>query len=315
MKKTIFFKISLLTAIYLAVFFMPNIASSATFNIQTNSATNIYSNQAVLNGLLTNFSSNSIINVWFEWGTDTTFNNQSSGQEINYSSSFSKNITGLLPNTTYYFRAVGQSIYGEKIYGQQMTFYTGNTALTGNLTVSKKVINLTTSNLIWQNSVSAKPFDIISFVITLQTGNQQINNIFVKDVLPQNLIYKGNLTLNASLNSSENPTSGISIATMQPNSVYVISYQAQVAGENNFSYGTTTLNNTVIVTNNQTPSQTVSSQVLVNKSFVSGATYVPTGFTNNFIKDFFFLPLFIIISLLWLYFSGNIYKFTDWIKK
>jgi uncharacterized repeat protein (TIGR01451 family) len=182
------------------------------------------------------------------------------------------------------------------------------------LLISKKVINLTTGNLNWQNSITARPLDILSFVITIQTKSQQINNVFVKDILPQGLIYKGNLVLNATLSPNQNPANGISVGTMSPNSVYIISYQAQVSEANNFGYGITVLNNSATITSTQTSNQTVSSQILVNKSFVSGATYIPVGTENNFIKDSFFLPLFLMIIGLWFYFSGNIYKFADWVK-
>jgi len=193
-----------------------------------------------------------------------------------------------------------------------MTFYTGNTTLTGNLAVSKKVINLTTKNLNWQNSVSAKPLDILSFVITLQTGNQQINNIFVKDILPQNLIYKGNLTLNADLNSSEDLEDGISIDAMEPNSIYVISYQAQVAPAGNFSFGETTLSNTATITGSEIGTDSVSANVIVNNSNISGATSVPTGSASNYLP---FLTIMLVATGIYLYFSGKTDKFLNWIQK
>jgi len=52
--------------------------------------------------------------------------------------------------------------------------------------------------------------------------------------------------------------------------------------------------------------------------FTEGMQYptaTPTGITNNIISDSFFLPLFLILLGSWLYFTGRIYRFADWISK
>jgi hypothetical protein len=280
---------------------------------QTNSATNIFNNQATLNGYVTNTVYQSTTNSWFQWGTSTNYGNETTHQSLNTAGSFSQNIVNLSPNTTYHFRAVAQATYGNVVYGQDMTFYTSGSNNTGSLTVTKKVINLTNNNLVWQASVNAKPSDILSFVVTLQARNQSVNNIFVRDLLPANLIYNDNLTINASLNNTLNPTAGINVGTLPAGEVYVIAYQARVAPDTSFPYGLTTLSNTATVTSSQ-GTQTSSAQVLVNNTTVSGATYVPAGITNNPITDSFFWPLFLIILGSWLYLSGRIYKFADWLK-
>ncbi|MGD0576850.1 MAG: hypothetical protein ABSA74_02125, partial [Candidatus Staskawiczbacteria bacterium] len=116
-------------------------------------------------------------------------------QSLGYSGTFFQNIENLVPGTTYHFRAVAQGNYGT-IYGQDMTFYTtgGSTnpiyTGTGTLSATKQVINLSSGNLSWQASVNGEPGDILSFAITLQAENQDIHNVFVRDTLPANLIYK-----------------------------------------------------------------------------------------------------------------------------
>jgi hypothetical protein len=120
--------------------------------------------------------------------------------------------------------------------------------------------------------------------------------------------------VNSNSNYSGDITSGINIGTIPSGQTMIISYQAQVAPAENFSLGATTLNNNAIITSSEGGTQTSSASVFVNKSLVYGASTVSTGLTNNFLTDSFFLPLLIIALGLWLYFSGNIYYFADWIS-
>jgi len=283
-------------------------------NAQTNSATNVSNYQATLNGYFGAPYLNASANVWFQWGSSTSYGNNTLQQSLYNSGSFSQNITGLSANTTYHFRAAAQN-NNTTIYGSDMTFYTGSGSGSGNLLVNKKVINLTSGNLNWQTSTNANPGDVLSFAITLQAQGQDVHNIFVQDVLPLNLIYKDNLLINASLNyASSNPVSGINVGVLPAGQVYIISYQVQVAPSANFVYGTSTLTSTVTVTSQESGTQTAIATVLVNNSSVQGATTISTGITNNFLEDSFFLPLLIILISFWLYFSGSAYKFADRIK-
>jgi len=282
-------------------------------NAQTNSATNVSNYSATLNGYFGAPYSNAFANVWFQWGTTTSYGNNTNQQSLYNSGSFSQNITGLSSNTTYHFRAAAQS-NNTTVYGSDMTFYTGSGSGAGYLIVGKKVINLTARNLNWQTSVNAKPGDVLSFAITLQARGNDVHNIFVQDALPANLLYKDNLTINASLNNVGNPASGINVGTLPSGQVEVISYQVQVASSPNFAYGLSSLTSTANITSQESGTQTASNIIVVNNSEVQGITNIPTGLTNNLLKDSFFLPLLIILISIWLYFSGSAYKLTDWLR-
>jgi len=234
-------------------------------NAQTNSATNVSNYQATLNGYFGAPYLNASANVWFQWGATTSYGNNTNQQSLYNSGSFSQNITGLSLNTTYHFRAVAQN-NNTTVYGSDMTFYTGSGSGAGYLIVGKKVINLTSGNLNWQNSVNAKPYDVLSFAITLQAQGQDVHNIFAQDTLPSNLIYKDNLTINASLNYAGNPTSGINVGTLSAGQVMVISYQAQVASDQNFAYGLSNLTSTANITSQESGTQTAIATVLINNS-------------------------------------------------
>ena len=76
--------------------------------VTTSAATNINTTEVVLNGNLYDFGTHPhVAEVYFLWGTtrDGPYPNQTTPQEMNNRGAFSFNLTGLTPNTTYYFKA------------------------------------------------------------------------------------------------------------------------------------------------------------------------------------------------------------------
>ncbi|MCX6719900.1 MAG: hypothetical protein NTV36_02225, partial [Candidatus Staskawiczbacteria bacterium] len=145
-------------------------------SVQTNSATNVYSNQATLNGYLYAGNNNNCTDyVWFQYGTSTSYGSETSHQSQSYSGAFSQNVYNLFSGSTYHYRAVAQDCSGNTVYGQDMTIYSNNT--NGNLTATKTVRNLTNGSG-FSSSTSANPGDVLMFMITLQaTGNQNVQNV------------------------------------------------------------------------------------------------------------------------------------------
>ncbi|KKR12875.1 MAG: hypothetical protein UT41_C0001G0419 [Candidatus Wolfebacteria bacterium GW2011_GWC2_39_22] len=122
-------------------------------SVTTNSASAISQNNATLNGSVNPNNSNT--NVWFEYGTTQSFGNTAGNQTIASSNSASA-ITGyaynLAPNTTYYYRAVGQNASGTT-YGNTLSFTTlGN----GGGNNNGSVVSVTTNSAysIYQNSAT-----------------------------------------------------------------------------------------------------------------------------------------------------------------
>ncbi len=97
--------------------------------VSTGSATNITANSATLNGSVN--ANNLPTSIWFEYGTNGNLINSSSISayriNINYGNSgnIMATITGLYPNTTYYFRAVAQNTDGRN-YGNIYFFTTSS---------------------------------------------------------------------------------------------------------------------------------------------------------------------------------------------
>ena len=102
------------------------VAGTGTATVTTNTAMIISQTSAVLSGYLNPNGVNA--NAWFEWGTVPTYGYSTA--PINYgtpATTFTSALYTLLPNTTYYFRAVAQNAQGGGlVYGNQMTFMTSN---------------------------------------------------------------------------------------------------------------------------------------------------------------------------------------------
>jgi len=293
-------------------------------SVQTYSATNTNNSQATLNGYVYgvnnnynnsyNYNYNNYAYVWFQWGTSTSYGNETNHQTMSSSGTFSQ-IVNLYSSaySTYHYRAVAQTTNGNVVYGSDMTFTSGNNT-TGAVSITKTSRNLTTGTA-FATTTYASPSDVLMFMITIQTtGNQSISNLYVKDTLPSNLIYKNNLIVSGSSNYSGDIISGMTFGTVSNNQTITVTYQVQVADASNFSYGTTTLTSNVSATgNNLNYVPTSNSSVVVTRSAVYGASTVSTGLTNNFWTDSFLLPLMIALAGMFMLKSGLFINIEKWL--
>lgn len=293
--------------------------NSNNISAQTNPATNINNNQATLNGYLSGVNNNNgSTNVWFQWGTSSSYGNETSHQSQNSSGSFNQSISNLSSNNTYHFRAVAQTANGNIVSGQDMTFWTGS-SLGSTLTVGKTVRNLTSGNTGWSSTVYASPLDVLMFMITVQnTGSQNINNVFVRDIFPSNLIYRNQLIVSGSnnYNNSGDIVSGINLGTISGGQTVTITYQAQLASAQNFSFGTSNLTNSVSVSSSDSGyNPTSNASIVVTRTAVLGATLISTGLTNNILTDSFILPLMIALLGLWMFKAGAFGGVEKWLSQ
>ena len=109
--------------------------ASGTPAITTLAATGATSTTVTMNGF---FSANGApTSTWFSYGTSAT-NLSSNTNAVNQSSSsgqFSQQVTGLIPNTTYYFKAAGTNFYGTT-YGSTILSFTTSAIQLPSLTMN-----------------------------------------------------------------------------------------------------------------------------------------------------------------------------------
>ncbi len=90
--------------------------------ITTNPATNISNQGAILNAFVN--GNNLSTTAWFEWGTNTNFSNSTAQNYYGYNvSNYNITLTGFIPNTVYYFRAVAENSKG-RVFGNTVSFTT-----------------------------------------------------------------------------------------------------------------------------------------------------------------------------------------------
>ncbi|OGZ62979.1 MAG: hypothetical protein A3C58_01380 [Candidatus Staskawiczbacteria bacterium RIFCSPHIGHO2_02_FULL_34_10] len=97
------------------------IVNGSTLTVKTDQPTNIFNNQATLNGYANTAISN-ISYVWFQWGTTLSYGNETLHRKQENSGSVEQNIAGLKDNNTYHYRMAGQNIYGNFVYGDDVSF-------------------------------------------------------------------------------------------------------------------------------------------------------------------------------------------------
>jgi len=191
-----------------------------------------------------------------------------------------------------------------------------NSNVGGKIVLNKSIKNLTAGTNDNYSCIAARPSDVLLFTITIQSpSNQQLDNVYIRDMFPQNLIYKNNLTVSGAqnyYNNSADITNGINIGSVSQGQMVTITYQAQVADENNFSYGASSIIPKTTVTSSQ-GSADFYSLISISRTAVYGITDVVVGTTNDILMDSFFIQLALVLLFGYLYFSGKVYQFADWI--
>lgn len=90
--------------------------------VTTDAASNVTSDSATLNGVLTSLGNASSVDVSFEWGLTTSYGSETTPQTMTATGAFSYSISGLDPDTTYHFRA--KAVGNGTAFGDDVTFET-----------------------------------------------------------------------------------------------------------------------------------------------------------------------------------------------
>lgn len=261
-------------------------------------------------GELTDTGGDEVNFVWFEYGKTNSLGQKTSEKTLTEPGVYCISVSGLSQNTTYFYRAVARNSAGTS-FGEIKSFTTSAsfTQPVAEFTFSKTVKNIS-DNTDFLKSVSANPGEALTFRIRVKAGSSPVSNIVVVDTLPAKLIFKGDLRVDNILVSGD-IFSGLNIGDLAAFQEKTITFRADVAGAEKFSFGKTSLINTASGASSQF-SKTDTATVLVTKDApVSGVTAIPTGFAGNVLIDYFFLPLAIAGIFLFI-FKGRFAALEQW---
>lgn len=103
----------------------------APIAISTSSASDVTSNSATLRGYVTGMGPYESIDVWFQWGNSTGYGSNTEHQVIYGPGPFSVQLSGLAPNSSYYFRAAAKpaALGVATVYGNAGSFNTSGAAV------------------------------------------------------------------------------------------------------------------------------------------------------------------------------------------
>lgn len=103
----------------------PN-ATTASPAVETTGHIDVADTTATLWGELTSIGEESDVDCYFEYGTTTSYGNDTSANQTNLTAvgNFDNDVTGLTASTTYHYRAVCLLDDASKVYGKDKTFTT-----------------------------------------------------------------------------------------------------------------------------------------------------------------------------------------------
>jgi hypothetical protein len=142
--------------------------------VYADNAANVASNSATLKGVLTNMGNNDSVQVSFEYGVSTAFGKATPAQILEDTGNFSASITGLQPNTTYYFRA--------KAAGSETVFSANRTFTTTAGTAPGGFFGLSSGNSTW--NLAGNKIDAMRFLNTAGNGDLTALDLLVADATP-----------------------------------------------------------------------------------------------------------------------------------
>jgi hypothetical protein len=100
-------------------------SSAPSIQVATSAPSNISTNSATFNGLLTSAGTGGNVYVWFEYGTDTSLGNTTPQQMLNTPAAFKYTVPNLVSGVTYYYRSAA-FFNGSNVYGQYTSFSMGS---------------------------------------------------------------------------------------------------------------------------------------------------------------------------------------------
>lgn len=152
-----------------------------------------------------------------------------------------------------------------------------------NINIQKLGTNITQGQTAEQSNVAARPNDTLQFVVRVRSlSSTTINNVIVKDILPNELVYISGTTSRDGTIVADGIISdnGINIGSLSPNQEVVIRFNTVVRSTVSFTQDTTALVNTVNGRADNVPTVIAQATVTVTRPNIPEIAGAATG-TNG----------------------------------
>ncbi|MFA7000196.1 MAG: hypothetical protein WC241_03725 [Candidatus Paceibacterota bacterium] len=239
-------------------------------NVVTTVATNITKNEAQINGYITN-STYYNANVYFNYGTTVNLGSRTNSKVASGNSYFNDYLTGLAPNTIYFFQAVGESNTGVAKGSIEVFRTLGEAAVAKQIIVQGTTIVGKASPV--QLNISNKyqlisAGDTVDYIVTYKNiGNTKLVKPMVQVVIPMNMTL---INSSRGTYSVDTHTLSAPVEDLNPGQEGIIYLQAKVDSIplNNSQIVTTAL---LVYTNTNGTQENAMAYVFNEPSAVSGA--------------------------------------------
>jgi len=175
----------------------------------------------------------------------------------------------------------------------------------------KKTVRNVSQGTVFSDLVYANPGENLIFGIVVKAGNNSLNQVIVKDILPEGLIYQGGLMLDDALIGGD-ISAGLNIGDFSADQSKTITFQVNVAEAAMFSFGENKIINTALASQDSVSAEDTAEIIVLKGEVAGAATEISTGLTNNIFLDSFFLPLVLTCFVIWLI-KSHIVKFEEWL--
>ncbi len=193
----------------------------------TTIASNISRSGAQLNGLLIN-SSGLSTTTYFEYGTSVSMNSRTPSKAMGVGTSLplSDYVTGLAPNTDYFFRANAENSNG-RVFGSIETFRTNANAAPVTPTVITRVGTESPIMLKIENRYEIfRIGDLVDYTVTYKNiGRSTLTNPLLQVILPQHVAYTNS---SRGTYAAESHTLNVPLETLTPGAEGVVYLQGRV---------------------------------------------------------------------------------------
>lgn len=159
-------------------------------NVVTTVATNVTKTDAQANGYITN-STFYNSNVYFNYGTTVALGSKTTPKTTSGNGYFSDSLTGLTPDTIYYFQAVGENATGISKGSIEVFKTLGDTVITKTVVVQGTTVVGTESPIllsITNKYQTIKEGDTVDYIVSYKNvGKTKLINPMIQVVIPTNM--------------------------------------------------------------------------------------------------------------------------------